>query len=65
MTAPADTPPDPPVVDPRVHALRTLAAFLVRHGRDRPSPPEPPATEATAIAPQSAFEPAAPTRRAA
>lgn len=65
MTAPADTPPDPPAVDPRVHALRTLAGFLVRHGRDRPSPPEPPATEATATAPQPASEAAAPTRLAA
>jgi hypothetical protein len=65
MTAPADTPPESPAVDPRLHALRTLAGFLVRHGRDRPSPPEPPATEAVAIAPRPASEPAAPARRAA
>ena len=43
MTAPADSPPDPHPVDPRLHALRTLAGFLVRHGRAGPTPPEPPA----------------------
>ncbi len=52
MTAPADPPPAAPAVDPRLHALRTLAGFLVRHGRAQPTPPEPPADRADTAPPE-------------
>jgi hypothetical protein len=51
-------PGDPP--DPRKHALRTLAALLVRHGPTTPAP-EPP--EAAGL-PESANQ-AEPARKAA
>ena len=53
-----DRRPEP--VDPRQHAVRTLAALLVRHGPRR-SEPEPP--EAVAL-PDPAYE-AEPARKAA
>jgi hypothetical protein len=43
--------PEPP--DPRLHALRTLAALLVRHGPDTPPPPT-----AAPVEPANTAEPA-------
>lgn len=48
--------PEPP--DPRLHALRTLAALLVRHGPGATPPP-------TAAAPVEAADAAEPARKAA
>ncbi len=54
MSAPSNRP-----VDPRVHAVRTLAQLLVRHGPARPSPSEPPPTD------PAEEKPEAPARKAA
>ena len=58
MSAPSTPAVERDPVDPRVHALRTLARLLVRHGPARPAPEPPPAAEST-------DEPAAPARKAA
>jgi hypothetical protein len=51
----------PEPADPRLHALRTLAALLARHGPGRPTPP---AAAAAAAEPAPANQ-AEPTRKAA
>lgn len=45
----------PPPSEPRVHALRTLASMLVRHG-----PKQPPTEPTTGVGSANGAEPAAP-----